>query len=137
MLTLMKILHFFGLMLGAAGGMGGMMVAIQAKRSGGTPAAGLMALRPRFTMITLTGVALLWLTGLWMWLVSYDGAFLSAAFVAKLLAAAFILAVSVAAFVAVRRAQPGTPPPALLQRLGPLAGLASYLAVALAVYVFG
>ncbi|WP_295814652.1 hypothetical protein, partial [uncultured Nitratireductor sp.] len=94
MLTFMKILHFFGLMLGAAGGMGGMMVAIQAKRSDGAPPPGLLALRPRFTLITLTGVSLLWLTGLWMWLVRYDGSFLSTAFILKLVAAAFILAVA-------------------------------------------
>lgn len=48
----------------------------------------------------------------------------------------FILAVALLGFMAVRRGQPGTPPPAYLQRLGPLAGLASYIAVALAVYVF-
>ncbi|WP_048646009.1 hypothetical protein [Nitratireductor soli] len=137
MLTFVKILHFFGLMLGAAGGLGGMMVAIQAKRSQGAPAPALMALRPRFSTITLAGVLLLWLTGLWLWLVGYDGAFLSGAFIAKLIAAAFILAVAIAGFVAVKRAKPGTPPPAILQKLGPLAGLASYIAVALAVYVFG
>ena len=124
-------------MLGAAGGMGGMMVAIQAKRSDGAPPPGLLALRPRFTLITLTGVSLLWLTGLWMWLVRYDGSFLSTAFILKLVAAAFILAVALLGFMAVRRGSPGTPPPAYLQRLGPLAGLASYIAVALAVYVFG
>ncbi|MEC9247066.1 MAG: hypothetical protein ABL311_02835 [Nitratireductor rhodophyticola] len=137
MLTFMKILHFFGLMLGAAGGMGGMLVAIQAKRSDGAPPPGLLALRPRFTLITLTGVVLLWLTGLWLWLVRYEGALLSTAFLLKLVAAAFILAVALLGFMAVRRGQPGTPPPAYLQRLGPLAGLASYIAVALAVYVFG
>ncbi len=136
MLTFMKILHFFALMLGAAGGMGGMMVAIQAKRSDGAPPQGLLALRPRFTLITLIGVVLLWLTGLWMWLVQYDGALMSTAFILKLLAAGFILVVAVLGFVAVKRASPGTPPPAYLQKLGPLAGLASYLAVALAVYVF-
>ena len=67
----------------------------------------------------------------------YEGALLSTAFLLKLVAAAFILAVALLGFMAVRRGQPGTPPPAYLQRLGPLAGLASYIAVALAVYVFG
>lgn len=136
MLVVMKILHLFGLMIGAAGGMGGMMVAIQARRAEGPPAAELSALRPRFAAMTLAGVTLLWLTGLWLWITHYDGALLGAAFLIKLALAAFLLAVAVAAYSTARRAMPGTPPPALLQRLGPLAGLSSFLAVVFAVYIF-
>jgi hypothetical protein len=132
----MKTLHLFGLMAGAAGGMGSMMVAIQAKRAGGPPAPALLALRKNFALAALVGVLLLWATGLWMWLVDYDGAMLGAAFVLKLVAAAFILVFLIAARIGMARTAPGSPPPVFIQRIGPLSGLLSYIAVALAVIVF-
>lgn len=136
MLTFMKILHLFGLMLGAGGGMGNAMVAMQAKRAGGPPPPALLTLRDRFAIATLVGVLLLWVTGLWMWLVNYDAAMLGAAFALKILAAAAILAIVVAARIVMARTPAGSPPPAWLQRLGPLSGLLAYIAVALAVIVF-
>ncbi len=136
MLTFMKILHLFGLMLGAGGGLGSMMVGIQAKRAEGPPPPALLALRKNFALAALTGVLLLWVTGLWMWLVDYSGAWLGTAFALKLLAAAAILAILIAARIAMARTAPGSPPPAFLQRLGPISGLLSYIAVALAVIVF-
>ncbi|WP_246225942.1 hypothetical protein [Chelativorans xinjiangense] len=132
----MKILHLFGLMLGAGGGLGSMMVGIQAKRAEGPPPPALLALRKNFALAALTGVLLLWVTGLWMWLVDYSGAWLGTAFALKLLAAAAILAILIAARIAMARTAPGSPPPAFLQRLGPISGLLSYIAVALAVIVF-
>ncbi|WP_163269175.1 hypothetical protein [Chelativorans alearense] len=136
MLTFMKILHLFGLMLGAGGGLGSMMVGIQAKRAEGPPPPALLALRKNFALAALTGVLLLWVTGLWMWLVDYGGAWLGTAFALKILAAAAILAILIAARIAMARTAPGSPPPAFLQRLGPVSGLLSYIAVALAVIVF-
>lgn len=137
MLILMKMLHLFGLMLGAGGGMGSMFLAMQARRLDGPPPPALAALRRRFGMAGFIGILLLWVTGLWMWLSVYDGALLGPAFVLKLVVAAFILGVGIFGFVAMQRATPGSPPPALLRRLGPLSGVAAYLAVALAVLVFG
>jgi multisubunit Na+/H+ antiporter MnhC subunit len=137
MFALMKTLHLFGLMLGAGGGMGSMMVAIQAKRAGGPPAPALLSLRKNFAMAALIGVLLLWVTGLWLWLVDYDGAMLGTVFALKILAAALILAILIAARIAMARTPAGSPPPAWLQRVGPLSGLLAYVAVALAVIVFG
>ncbi|MDZ5698864.1 hypothetical protein [Chelativorans sp. M5D2P16] len=136
MFALMKILHFFGLMLGAGGGMGSMMVAIQAKRADGPPAPVLMTLRKHFAMAALIGVLLLWATGLWMWLTGYAGAMLGPAFALKLLTATAILAILIVVRLAMARTKPGTPPPAFIQRVGPLAGLLSYIAVVLAVIAF-
>ncbi|MCT7373606.1 hypothetical protein [Chelativorans salis] len=136
MLTFMKILHLFGLMLGAGGGLGSMMVGIQAKRAGGPPPPALLALRKNFALAALIGVLLLWATGLWMWLVDYGGAWLGTAFAVKIAAAVLILAILVAARIAMARTAPGSPPPAFIQRLGPVSGLLSYIAVALAVIVF-
>lgn len=136
MLVLMKTLHLFGLMLGAGGGLGSMMVAVQARRAGGPPPPALIALRKNFALAALIGVLLLWATGLWMWLVDYDGAMLGTAFVLKIIAAAIILAILIAARVAMARTPAGSPPPGWLQRVGPVSGLLAYVAVALAVIVF-
>jgi len=136
MLTFMKILHLFGLMMGAGGGLGGMLLGIQAKRAGGAPTPALIALRKNFALVTLIGVLLLWITGLWMWLDAYGGAVLGVAFALKILAAALILAFLIAARIATARTPAGGPPPAWLQRFGPVSGLLSYVAVALAVIAF-
>lgn len=137
MFILMKTLHLFGLMLGAGGGLGTMLLAIQAKRAGGPPPPALIALRKNLALAALIGVLLLWVTGLWLWLIDYDGAMLGTAFVLKLVTAALILGILIAARIAMARAAPGSPPPAWLRRLGPVSGLLSYVAVALAVFVFG
>lgn len=136
MFVLMKILHLFGLMLGAGGGLGAMLVAIQARRAEGPPAPALPMLRRNFALASLVGVLLLWATGVWMWVVDYDGAMLGTAFVLKLIAAALILAILIVARVAMARTAPGSPPPALVRRLGPVAALLAYVAVALAVIAF-
>lgn len=137
MFVLMKTLHLFGLMLGAGGGLGTMLLAIQAKRAGGPPPPAMIALRKNLALAALVGVLLLWATGLWLWLINYSGAWLGAAFTLKLITAAIILGILIAARIAMVRAVPGSPPPAWLRRLGPLSGLLSYVAVALAVFVFG
>ena len=136
MLELMKTLHLFGLMAAAAGGMGTAMVAAQAKRGDGLPSPALIALRKNFGLAALVGILLLWATGLWMWLVDFDGAMLGVAFALKIIAAALVLAIIVGARIARARTTPGTPPPAFVQRLGPLSGLLAFIAVALAVVVF-
>ncbi|WP_309083619.1 hypothetical protein [Chelativorans sp.] len=136
MLVLMKTLHFVGLMMGAAGGIGHMIMAITAKRAEGPPAPGLIAMRRQLGLVGLTGILVLWATGLWLWIVNYDAALLGTAFALKILAAALMLAIAIAARVAMKRGKPGTPPPAFIQRLGPASGLLALAAVALAVYVF-
>lgn len=136
MIAFMKILHLFGLMLGAGGGMGSAMVGIQASRADGPPPPALLALRKNFALAALIGILLLWITGLWMWLVDYRDAWLGTAFALKLAAAAAILAILVAARLAMARTAPGSPPPGWLQRLGPVSGLLAYVAVALAVIAF-
>ena len=136
MFTLMKILHLFGLMLGAGGGLGNMLLSIQAKRTEGPPPPAIPALRKRFAQVSLGGVVLLWLTGLWLWLVPYDAVTPGLAFSLKLVAAAIILGFGIVAQVAMARAQPGTPPPGFIRRFGPLVGLLAYVAVALAVIAF-
>jgi hypothetical protein len=138
MYQLIKFLHFFGLMLGAAGGIGNMAVAIQVKRSDAPPAAGLLALRPRFSKVGLTGILLIWATGLTLYGMHWMGSNLGIGFDFKL-AAAFLLLLATAAttVMGARAVKAGSPPPAIMAKLGPASGVLSLLTVALAVYVFG
>lgn len=138
MYQFVKFFHFFALMLGAAGGMGNMAVAMQVKRSEGPPPAGLVALRPYFSKVGLTGIILIWLTGLALYMMHWTDADLGAGFALKLASAFLLLAAIVTTVVlGARAAAAGTPPPAIVAKLGPASGLLSLITVALAVYVFG
>ena len=137
MLVVAKFLHIFGLMLGAGAGLGSMAVARQIRQAAGEPSPQLMALRPYFARMALIGIVLIWLTGLWLYIVGYQGAPLGPAFHAKLTAAALLLGVVVAINVVTARARSaGTPPPAWLPRLNMTTPILLLLAVGLAVYVF-
>ena len=73
-----KFLHILGLMLGAAAVFGAMVVARQARRAG-APSPDLAALRSVFLTMALTGITLLWLSGLGLWMFRYDFVDLGAA----------------------------------------------------------
>jgi hypothetical protein len=135
---LIKFFHFFALMLGAAGGIGNMAVAMQVNRSDGPPAAGLLGLRPYFSKIGLTGIILIWFTGIILYAMHWEGADLGTGFALKLLSGfLLLLAVIATTVMGARAAKAGTPPPAIMAKLGPASGILSILTVALAVYVFG
>lgn len=138
MYQVIKFLHFFALMLGAAGGIGSMAVAMQVKRAEGPPAAGLLALRPYFSKVGLTGIILIWITGLALYAMNWTGADLGTGFALKLISG-FLLLLAIIATTAMgaRAARTGTAPPAIMAKLGPASGILSLLTVALAVYVFG
>jgi hypothetical protein len=138
MYQIVKFFHFFALMSGAAGGIGNMAVAMQVKRSDGPPPAPLVALRPYFSKVGLTGIILIWLTGLTLYAMHWESADLGAGFALKLLSGfLLLLAVIATTVMGARAAKAGTPPPAIMAKLGPASGLLSILTVALAVYVFG
>ena len=137
MLTFATFLHFLGLMLGAGAGLGSMVVSRQIRRLIGAPTPQLAALRPIFAHMALIGVALLWLSGLWLYMGKYGGVPLGPAFHAKLTVAALLLAVAISITVIGRRARGrGLPPPPWLPILGMATAVLTLLAVALAVYVF-
>ena len=137
MFMLMKFLHFLGLVLGAGAGLGSMVVARQIRQSPGAPVPQLMALRPVFARVSLAGVLLLWVTGLWLYLAVYRGTPLGGGFHAKLAFATLLLAAGITINVVISRARAaGAPPPAWLPKLGMAMPVLALGAVAFAVYVF-
>ena len=132
----LKFLHLFGLMLGAGAGFGAFVAARQARRAGG-PSADLAALRPQFAKLALAGVALLWLSGLGLWLFRYDLADLGPAWSLKLVVALVLLGVALALSRLNGRARKaGAPPPAWVPKLGMATPVLTLTATALAVWVF-
>ena len=136
-MEIVKFFHFFGLMLGAGAGLGGMAAAIAHKRAGGGPPSDtIKAIKPIFGIFGLSGISLLWITGLIMTFNVASGV-LGALFYLKLLIAAAMLAISVFLMVMAKRAaKAGVPPPSYLDALGRFSGLLAIVAVALAVTVF-
>ena len=137
-MEIVKFFHFFGLMLGAGAGVGGMAAAIAHKRAGGgSPSDTIKAIKPIFGIFGLSGISLLWITGLIM-TPNVDPTLLGALFYIKLLVAATMLAISLfLMFVAKKSAKAGVPPPAYFDAVGRTSGLLAIVAVALAVMVFG
>ena len=137
-MEIVKFFHYFGLMLGAAAGLGGMAAAIAHKRTGGGPPSDLIkAIKPIFGIFGLSGISLLWITGLIM-TQNTNPALLGALFYVKLLVAATMLAISVFLMVGAKRAaKAGTPPPSYFEALGRSSGVMALIAVALAVMIFG
>lgn len=131
-----KFLHILGLMLGAAAGFGAMVVAWQARRAG-APSPDLAAMRPVFSTMALTGITLLWLSGLGLWMFRYDFVDLGTAYSLKLLTALVLLGVILAINrINARVAKTGTPPPAWLPKLGMTTPVLTLVAMALGVWVF-
>ncbi|MGE4611038.1 MAG: hypothetical protein AAED33_06545 [Paracoccaceae bacterium] len=133
-----KFFHYFGLMLGAGAGLGGMAAAIAHKRTGGGPPSDFIkAIKPILGMFGLAGISLLWITGLIM-VQNHDTSALGGLFYLKLLVAATMLAMSVIMMVVAKKsAKAGTPPPSYFEAMGRTSGLLALIAVALAVMVFG
>lgn len=132
---LLKFIHIFGLMLGAASGIGQMIVVRQVRR---TPTPELARLRPMFGRVGLTGIILLWLSGLGLWAHRYDMSHLGPLFDLKMLVALVLLIIILVVTVTLRRSlKAGTPPPAWLPKLGMSTPVLTILAVGLAVWIFG
>lgn len=137
-MEIIKFFHFFGLMLGAGAGLGGMAAAIAHKRvGGGPPSETIKAIKPILGILALSGVSLLWITGLIM-APTVDPTLLTGLFYIKLLVAATMLAISVFLMVMAKRAaKAGVPPPSYFDALGRFSGILAIVAVALAVAIFG
>lgn len=126
----LKFLHLCGLMMGAGAGLGSMAVSRRLRRAGPVPE--LLALRPFFARLALWGVALIWASGLGLWLIRYDFADLGPVYSLKLVVALVLLAVALALHRLGRRAAP----PAWLPMLGMATAALTLLAVALSAWVF-
>jgi hypothetical protein len=132
------IVHFIGLMMGAAGGMGSMIVGRAALKASPEGAGALRALGPRLAKLSAAGIILMWITGVIMvWSVyggldNLPGAFwIKFIFVLTLSAAAIVIELAYAQMKAGNRAAA-----ARLPMAGPVAGLSAFLAVIFAVIAF-
>lgn len=131
-------LHLFGLMLGAAGGMGSAILMRIALKRPAAEAAVLRSAGPALGRVALGGLALMWLTGLALIAIKYGGFsgvpllfWVKIAFVLSLTFAAIALELT---YGEIKRGNA-----AAAQRLplfGPWAGLSSIAAVLFAVLAF-
>jgi hypothetical protein len=129
-------LHFFGLMLGAAGGLGG---GILMRKAAGLPPEQAQAIRaqgPMLANVSAIGLALLWITGIIMFF--EFGGYVPATFWIKfaLVVIATITTILIHLTYAEMRKNPGPALAKRLQLLGPATGLAVLLAVLFAVIAF-
>lgn len=132
-----KFLHIFALMLGAAASIANLMISRQigGELSGNER---LAAMRPKFSRLGLVGVFLIWITGIWLYAASWNGADLGPVFTLKLIAASLLLIAVIAINVAgMRSARTGQPPPSMILKLGPVSLILTLIAVGAAIWVFG
>jgi hypothetical protein len=138
-LDALLIVHFIGLMLGAAGGMGGGIAAGYARSLPPEKAAIVKDLSPRLTRISLIGLGLMIATGVALVFVKYNGDFgaMPMMFWIKLV---FVLALTIAAslmmatYGAVSRGNAAAE--GRLTILGRISGMSAMAAVVFAVLAF-
>lgn len=139
MLTdILLFIHLLGLMMGAGGGFGSMIVMRAALARPPEQAGVLRSVGPALGRFSLIGLVLMWLTGLSLVFLKYGGFsalptifWVKIAFVLSLTAAAFTLELT---YAAVKRGDAKAA--ARLPLLGPCAGISSLLAALFAVLAF-
>lgn len=131
-------LHFFGLMLGAAGGLGGSIVARRALALPPEQALTLRGMGPIMANVAHAGVALLWITGLILVWTKWDGfGNLPQLFWVKFIFVLTLTAASIAVHFTYAEIKKGNEAVASrLPMLGPAAGISALLAVLFAAYAF-
>lgn len=131
-------LHLVGLMLGAGGGFGSMIVQREAAARPPEIASVLRSLGPAMANLSGIGLIVMLATGFVLVFLKYDGfADLPAAFWAKLVFVTTLTLASIGAHLSYRQIKAGNVAAASrLPILGPTAGISSILAVILAVLAF-
>lgn len=131
-------LHFIGLMMGAAGGMSTGLIMRRAAAAPGEQAGAMRSLGPHLTRFALLGIALMWIAGMSLVFVKYNGfSALPLLFWVKLV---FVGALTIAAIAIeltygqIKAGNQGAA--ARLPILGPIAGFSTLLAVIFAVFAF-
>jgi hypothetical protein len=136
---MLLFLHFFGLMLGAAGGIGSGVIMRRAMALPDEQAQTVRRLGPLLNTVALAGIALLWITGLilvwskWNGFVNLPGAFWIK-FVFVILLTVFS---GLARWIYVRARSGDMSLVPRLPVIGMAGGLSAVLAVLFAVYAFG
>jgi hypothetical protein len=131
-------LHFFGLMLGAAGGFASAIIMRRALALPADEAKVLRGLGPILSKVSATGVAVLWVTGLMMVWTKWSGLeslpqmfWVKAIFIASLTVMTALIQLT---YAEIRKGNPAAA--ARLPRFGPMAGISALLAVLFAVLAF-
>lgn len=131
-------LHLIGLMMGAGGGFGSMIMQREANTRPPEQQGVLRSLGPALANFSAIGLIIMWLTGLALVFVKYDGFaslpplfWLKAVFITTLTLAAIAVHVTYGQLKAGNAAVASR-----LPILGPVAGLSSILAVIAAVFAF-
>lgn len=131
-------LHFVGLMMGAGGGFGSMIVMRHVRTLASEQQGPFRALGPTMAKFSHIGLALMWVTGVALAFMKYGGfAAMPPLFWVKIF---FVLSLTLAAiaiemtYASIKRGDMAAA--ARLPRLGPWAGLSSLLAVLFAALAF-
>jgi hypothetical protein len=131
-------IHLLGLMMGAGGGFGSMIVMRRALALPPEQAGPLRSVGPALARFSLIGLILMWLTGLALVFSKYDGlTALPSLFWVKIV---FVLSLTIAAvtieltYAQIKSGNMASA--ARLPVLGPIAGMSSLLAVLFAVFAF-
>lgn len=138
MFAILLALHLIGLMMGAGGGFGSMIVMGRANKAAPDQAGVLRSVGPHLAQFSAIGLALMWLTGLSLVFVKYDGLsalpswfWVKMVFVGTLTLAAIFMQLTYGQIKAGNAAAAKQ-----LPALGPIAGISSLLAVICAVIAF-
>ena len=132
-------LHFFGLMLGAAGGFGSALIMRRAMTAPPEQAQTLRSLGPMLANVSVVGLAFLWITGLILVWSKWNGiGSLPTMFWVKFIFILTLTAASVAIHMTYAEVKAGkVAAAARLPKLGPAAGASALLAVLFACFAFG
>src|SRR5262245_26014238 len=138
LLDVLLIVHLIGLMLGAGGGFGSM---VAMRYAGSLPAEQqptIRGLAPILGRVALSGLVLLWLTGVWMAAtMGVDASALPWTFWAKMTFVATLTLAALGSEITYGQIKRGNAKAAArLPILGPIAGISSLFAVLFAVLTF-
>lgn len=138
MFETLKIIHMLALFGGGAAGIGNALLIRGVLASDGPPAPLAANTIRTLGRIGLASILLLWITGLWMGAIKYDGMPEGWAFWVKLVGAtAVLLAVLLIASIAIRADRAGQPPDLhRIDRIEPVAGIGAVIATVFAVIAF-
>ena len=135
---LILFLHFFGLMLGAAGGMSSAIIMRRAASLPPEQGQVIRGLGPVLANVSAAGVIVLWITGLIMVWSKWNGiGSLPTLFWVKFIFVVTLTAAAIAIHMTYADVRKGnTAAAARLPKLGPIAGLSALLATFFAVFAF-
>ena len=136
MTDILLIFHFLGLMLGVTGGLGGTVVlaiATPAQKAKGGPIRGI---GPALTHLSMTGLVLMWPTGIGLMVATDFSGAMGAMFWMKMGFAVAVTFSTASTLMVYQRARRDPKVAKLLLSLGPLATLCYVLTIVFAVLAF-